>query len=153
MKVSYNKLTELTGMTYRTLKRRLKGIDPVSYGANRAYYFESVSVLPVLYGKVGKDETEDRLDGPAEKAKLDKARRVAQELKNKELEGELVSVEEVNRELFSKGRQIRDTILSIPARLSAGLVVETDQHRIEMTLVDELNKALEALSNDITGAG
>ena len=151
MKVSYNKLTEITGLTYRTLKRRLKGVDPVEYGANRAHYFESVSVLPVLYGVVGKDSEEEPLDGPAEKAKLDKARRITQELKNKELEGQLVSVEEVNNQLFDTGRQIRDAILSIPARLSAGLVVESNQHRIEMTLVDELTKALESLANEIKG--
>ena len=153
MKVSYNKLTEITGFTYRTLKRRLKGIDPVSYGANRAHYYESVSALPVLYGYKSKDEDEERLDGQAEKAKLDKARRITQELKNKEIEGELVSVAEVNRELFDAGRHCRDAILSIPSRLSAGLVVETDQHRIEMTLVDELTKALESLANEFKGTG
>ena len=78
-----------------------------------------------------------------------KARADLLEIQVREKKSELVSLEDVNRELFAKGRQCRDMILSIPSRISPELVVETDQHRIEMVLRDELTLALEELSTPL----
>ncbi len=68
MKQSYNQLAELTGMSYRTIKKKISaaGIEPEK-GKGNTYLFDSKTVLPVLYKT---KESLDELDLQEERAKL-----------------------------------------------------------------------------------
>ena len=70
MKVSYNQLTELTGKTYRTIKRRLNesGVEPVAKQVN-TILFESTEALNAIYCDI---KNKGELDLQQERAKLAK---------------------------------------------------------------------------------
>ena len=70
------------------------------------------------------------------------------QLENDVKDGLLVDASEAKKLFFETGRNIRDSILNIPARV-APLAVKKSQHEIEMLIMDELKKALSSLSNDI----
>ena len=63
--------------------------------------------------------------------------------------GDLVPRSEVEKEAFECARTCRDAMLNIPNRLSAVLAAETDPHRVETILRDEIQNALTALAESI----
>ena len=60
----------------------------------------------------------------------------------------LVDADEVRKSAFECARRTRDTILSLPNRLSAILAAENSEHKIREYLTTELAKALEELANE-----
>ena len=135
----------MTGHTYRTLKKRIDGLEPVGVGRNGANLWDSHEALPLIYGHGDKDEDAGQLDPRAEKARLDRARRIAQELKNQELKGELVRAADVREDAFNTGRQVRDALLGISGRVSASCAAESNQWRVSEMLSAEIQQALEGL--------
>lgn len=72
-----------------------------------------------------------------------------EELKNKELAGELVRREVVEKELFRIGREVRDGLENLPARLSGILAAESNQDQIFAILTKELQQVLEVLAQEV----
>ncbi len=70
------------------------------------------------------------------------------ELEFKKMSGELISVEEVQREAFEMAKGVRDTFLALPARLAPILAADSDQFSIQNKLMIEINSALESLSDE-----
>jgi len=70
------------------------------------------------------------------------------ELDFKNLNKELISVDEVNKQAFEMARAVRDIVLAIPARISPILAADNDQFSIQSKLTQEFNAALEVLSNE-----
>jgi len=64
------------------------------------------------------------------------------ELEAKEREGSVIDKAAAEKAFFKIGRQVRDILLAIPARLSGPLAVETDQRRIREVLEAEIMKGL-----------
>lgn len=62
--------------------------------------------------------------------------------------GELVERTAVEAENFRLGRQVRDTLKNIPARLCGILAAETDQRKVYDILEAEILKSLEVLAVD-----
>lgn len=60
--------------------------------------------------------------------------------------GELISIDEVKKNIFEASKIIRDGLLSIPARLSSQLAFESDPHRCRTMLESEINRQLSTLS-------
>lgn len=60
-----------------------------------------------------------------------------------ERSGLLVSVDSVKNEAFKAARQVRDSMINIPDRVSAELAAMTDQFEIHARLTAEIRKALE----------
>ena len=89
------------------------------------------------------DETEESAKWLAE---FRKERATLARMKREHLEGRLVDIDEVQQDAFNKGRQIRDTLLNLPARLSAILAAESDGAKIDEILTKEIKQALEVLS-------
>lgn len=56
--------------------------------------------------------------------------------------GRLVNADQVRIEAFNRARLLRDTILNVPARISALLAAEADPAQVERMLVEELRRAL-----------
>ena len=77
------------------------------------------------------------------RAKADK-----EELLLRQRAGELVEVAKAKQLYFERGRQIRDSILSIPDRLAGIIAAEMDQSKVHALLTKELHQALEALTAD-----
>ncbi|TVM04048.1 MAG: hypothetical protein CV087_02330 [Candidatus Brocadia sp. WS118] len=61
----------------------------------------------------------------------------------------LVDAESVGQAAFEKARQVRDSLLNIPARISSILAAERDQKRVKEILTNEIRQCLEALSDDL----
>jgi phage terminase Nu1 subunit (DNA packaging protein) len=66
--------------------------------------------------------------------------------------GELVSAAEVQKEAFHCARNVRDNMLSIPARLAPELAGCTDARTVYLRLEQEITNALRALATRQTGA-
>ncbi len=105
------------------------------------------------------DDPEDEDDGSAGDEKKDpvfaqsQARRELFRSKLAELEflervGSVVDKEKGEAEHFRIGRLVRDSLLTIPDRLSGVLAAETDQRKIHAILMNEIRQALEALAGD-----
>lgn len=82
-----------------------------------------------------------------ERTRLLKAQADLQELKVRQKNGEVVTRESVAKETFVMIRTARDKMQNIPPRISGVLAAEGDQHRIFTYLTEEINQALEDLSN------
>lgn len=61
--------------------------------------------------------------------------------------GELVSAEDVRREAFKRGREVRDNMLLIPARLAAELAGCNDPRTVYLRLEQEIITALRTLAD------
>jgi hypothetical protein len=62
--------------------------------------------------------------------------------------GQPVSLEDVKKVAFARGRIIRDSMLSIPDRISSLLATENDASKIHEILTKEIREALEELSRN-----
>jgi hypothetical protein len=60
--------------------------------------------------------------------------------------GKLVEKDKINRELFQKGRKVRDAILAVGSRIGSELAAETDPFKVDVILQKELTQALSELS-------
>lgn len=76
--------------------------------------------------------------------KLAKARQ--EELKLLKIEGELIARASVIKAQFAVGRQIRDGLMALPARLSGLFAAEHDQAKIYELFTRELHQVLEGLT-------
>ena len=63
--------------------------------------------------------------------------------------GKLISADEVKAKWFVLGRQIRDKLLAIPAKLSPQLAALADAHEVRELLEAEITAILRALQDDI----
>ena len=73
--------------------------------------------------------------------KAELARLELERAKNK-----LVDADIVEKSAFDCARRVRDTILSLPNRLSSIIAAESSEHKVREYLTTELTKALEELS-------
>jgi phage terminase Nu1 subunit (DNA packaging protein) len=105
----------MTGMAYRTLKKRLEDLAPVERGKRGSNLFESIDALPVIYGNVAAC---DRLNHEQERARLAQAQADAQEMKNGQLRGELLPAKDVERLVVDMITNAKTRILGIPAKIA-----------------------------------
>lgn len=61
--------------------------------------------------------------------------------------GELVEAAAVKKDAYRAGRRIKARMLAIPARVDALIAAEMDPRAVRRLLVDEITKALEALTD------
>lgn len=62
--------------------------------------------------------------------------------------GKLIPADQVDREWFELARLVRDTLLTIPARIADQLAREADQRKVQDLLEQELYQALEAIAEN-----
>ena len=147
MKVSYAQLTDLTGMAYRTIRKRFEAanIKPigVAEGPGGANLWDSSEALRAIYSPdVGGSE---KLDGQQEKALLDKARREAQELKNEEARRNLAPCEVTGKIIADIAINVRTKALGIPSKIAS--VVPAD---IRVDVVKETEKLIREILSDLS---
>jgi tRNA U34 5-carboxymethylaminomethyl modifying GTPase MnmE/TrmE len=61
--------------------------------------------------------------------------------------GEVMAIDDVQKQAFNMYRSTRDALLNIPSKISPELACETDPHKVEQMLNDELRGVLEQLAN------
>ena len=62
-----------------------------------------------------------------------------------QLEGNLIDAKSVRDAAFNQARLVRDTLLSVPNRLSPVIANETDEHRVHDLIKDEIVSCLRAI--------
>jgi len=80
------------------------------------------------------------------RAKREEYKAKREKLEYERLKGTLVNGEQVNREAFNQGRQIRDAMLNIPDRIASMIAAEPDQDVVHEILTKEIREALTALT-------
>lgn len=150
MKISYNQLTELTGFTFRTLKKRMDGIKPVGSSQTGANLWESNEALLLIYSRNetnDPNETGEQLDFNDEKARLAKEQADGQALKNAKDRGELIPASEITETWGRIVTAAKMQFLALPDRLSQMLetAATADKRR---TIIDaEIKNILDGLAD------
>ena len=144
MKVSYNQLTELTGKTYRTIKRRLdeSGVDPVDKKVN-TILFESTKALNAIYCDI---KNKGELDLQQERAALAKKQSEKLQIQIDEMNGNLLRRDDILEESARCVLAIRSKLLALPSKMTD--VVYSVESRVEIheLLKAEIYEALEELA-------
>jgi hypothetical protein len=79
--------------------------------------------------------------------RLKAAKARQEELKLQQIEGTLVLRSVVEKKVFAVGRQVRDKIENLPARLTGIFAAETDQGRLFALFSKEIQECLEGLTS------
>lgn len=87
-------------------------------------------------------------DQHSEKTRLLAAQANIAELNDAEMRGELVNADEIKRSIFTAARQIRNSIQTIPDRLSTTLAGIDDHYEIHNVIESELNQVLTDMDSD-----
>ena len=90
---------------------------------------------------------DEALDPRAERAKLDRARRLAVEMENKRRSGELLPRDEVAETWVRLVTAAKATLLAIPSRASAEVFRAKSTREVEDILLRHIYEALERLSS------
>lgn len=143
MKASISQLATMTGMDRRTVTARLRSLEGDNQG-KAGIFFDTAEALPAIYGT---GSTGEQLDPRTERAKLDHAKRVHQELVNAERRQELISLESVYRVIDGAVTACREGLQGIPGRFASILAAESDAAEIERILDVEIRRALEHISD------
>lgn len=154
MQVSYNKLTELTGFSYRVLRKRLFGLSPVGTGRTNANLWESQEALPLLYNQNGnsgtgkKDLERELLDFNVEKTRLAKEQADGQALKNAVQRRELIPASEITATWGRIVTAAKLQFLALPDRLSQMLETASTASDRRAIIEAEVKSILEGLADE-----
>ena len=113
MLVSINKLSELTGKSRNTIRKRLAPLLSESDSPTLAHALDSTRALSLIYG-----EGAEGLDPAQERALLDRTRREIAELDLEERRGHLIPAETVSEKWTSIAGNVRSKLLNLPGRLT-----------------------------------
>jgi len=156
MHISYNKLTDLTGFSYRTLHKRLSGLSPVGTGRTGANQWESKEALPLLYTRNGKpvtdkpDDESEQLYFNTEKARLAKEQADGQALKNAMQRRELIPASEIAETWGLIVTAAKLQFLALPDRLSQMLETASTASDRRTIIEAEIKSVLEGLADEKT---
>lgn len=145
MDVSLSELQRLTGKSYRTIKKKLEGLKPTKTGQpGEAILFDSAQALEKIYSSVAGD----LLNPQQEKAKLDQARRIELERKDREAKGILIDSEEVARIWTTMIVNARTKMMSIGSKLAPVLADVSDKIQIKTEIDKLVVEVLEDLAEE-----
>lgn len=68
------------------------------------------------------------------------------QLKLRQMEGDLVSIEKVRAASMRMARMLRDAVLGVPSRIAQTIANETDAHLVEQSLMASLRRALDDIA-------
>ena len=144
-KVSEKNLVLLTGLTQgRINQMKSNEIWQVEMSLDEA----SHAIVKWLGRRAAGHVSEDGLDLVQERAKLARENRETASLKNAEMRFSLVRSDEIRRAIFSAARSVRNSMQTIPDRISMPVAGMTDNHDIHELISKELSDVLESLDND-----
>jgi phage terminase Nu1 subunit (DNA packaging protein) len=137
--LSVSQLREATGMAAFTIVKRLRaaGLEPVARDGRTTRY-DAQRALPILF--VAGDPT-------AERARFDRVRADAQELRNQQLRGELVPAAGLDRTLIGFATRVTGRLLALPARIAHELAADHTPAGCQKLVYDALEHALQELAD------
>lgn len=149
--VTLNQLSTLTGMTYRTLKKKLADVDPAEDEEGNTLLYRPAEVLPVIYGVVNAEGAEIQAETKSydiwkERARLAKFQADKAEIEVNTLRGNLIPAEQIEVSWSKMVSAFRSRILGIPAKLAIRAAAEGEVKVVEQMLKTECNEALSELS-------
>lgn len=152
MLADVDQLAQYFGVSRQTVHVWLKeGMPLKKRGApGRAHQFETSEVIRWYKDKAVKAAT---ADGDSDLMNIEEAKRrkIAAEAGIVEINlakarGEVVPLEEVERELANKFAQFRSRIRKVPERCVLRVIGEKNQSKIKSEILDEIDQCLEELS-------
>lgn len=152
--VSYNELTELTGKSYRTLKKKLYGLTPVGKGKSGAKLWDSIQALERIYastnGTGGHEGGQDEVfDLSQERAMLAREQREKVMIENAEKKKQLIPADKVKEVWARIVVAVKTQLLALPDRL-AQLLEASETVEDRRALIDsEVKTILDNLSGGV----
>ncbi len=116
-------------------------------GARRAWEANAAKVPP----GPAVDGERTSLSEASRQATMERFRKLR--IENDLREGRVVDVRAAKREAFESARIIRETLLNLPARISAELAAETDPAKVFARLDDAIREALGDAADRLEAAG
>lgn len=146
-KLSITQLADLTGRTFRTVKDRLKDLEP-AWQDGRAVMYDPQKALPLIYDLEKPKEGEgQKLDLTKERARLASAQADKTEIQVLALRKEMLPAEEVERVWTGMVMNFRAKILVLPSRLATRLAGMKKAIEIQELLKKTMYEALDELSD------
>ena len=75
------------------------------------------------------------------------AEAIIKEIDAKRAMGEVMAIDDVQKQAFNMYRSTRDALLNIPSKIAPEIACETDPHKVEEILNSEIRGVLEQLAN------
>ncbi len=107
--MNLSEFVELTGRGYRTVRQRLSDLEPLRQSPGGGIYYDARAALSRIY------EVPETDPLSAERARLAREQADAQELKNRQLEGELISRRRAEDLLQRLAISAKERLRAIPA--------------------------------------
>jgi len=146
MKANYQDLSELTGITFKTLKKRLSGLKPNREG--KSLLFNSHEALPLIF-KCNKCSGKG-LDLSQERARLAREQADRLELQNAERRRELVQVSDMEKNWARVGVvAIKSRALALPSKFAPELAGVSNYKEVKEILNGAIRELLQELVDDI----
>lgn len=146
--LSMSQLAEVTNKDRRTVKDRLKDIEPHKIDG-KAHIYDTHVAIPLILG-IGEVSAEQKNRKALAEAELLHERTKAElaVLELERLKKEVVPIEEVAKVVASEYTNVRARILSIPSRCARDLSLESDPTKVKDRLDQEVIEALSELTAD-----
>lgn len=142
MLVSKTQLSDLTGISPRTLTRKLDGVKFKS-GPRNSQLYDSRDVLARLYGASDEDDTPSY---DSERTRLTRAQADHEELKVQTLEATLIPADTVEQTWMDMALSMRAKLLGLPTRIAPKVMAATSLRDVEEFARQEIYAALDELS-------
>lgn len=153
-RLSLNQLCELTGKTFRTVKKKLEEMEP-SEKDGRTLYYESKEALRLIYwepysgipkgGADGSPEDPNLLDPVYQRARKERAQANKIEIEVQVLRSELIPSEVVEQTWSAMVAAFRARVLAIPSRAAASVLTR----RTPADARDFLKKMIDECLNEL----
>ena len=140
-------IARLTGLSESRISK-MKGMNV--WSADMTLQEANHSVIKWLGKRAAGHISEQGLDLVQERAALARENRETAALKNAELRGDLVRGDEIRRAIFTASRGIRNSLQTIPDRVSLPITGMTDVHEIHQLIDDEIHQVLSDMGENLT---
>ena len=140
-------IARLTGLSESRISK-MKGMNV--WSADMTLQEANHSVIKWLGKRAAGHISEQGLDLVQERAALARENRETAALKNAELRGDLVRGDEIRRAIFTASRGIRNSLQTIPDRVSLPITGMTDVHEIHQLIDDEIHQVLSHMGENLT---
>ena len=149
---SLNNIELLTGITFKTLKKRLgaAGIQPKK-NRGKAILYDPREALPALYQSAVSGSV-DVDDLSVERARLAKVQREKTEIEKQKMLGNLVDKQKFETEWSAFLVELKDRILALPLKLSSVLAGKDSEEiyvSLDVHLKEILNELAEQTEEDL----
>lgn len=142
--MTINQLMELTGKSFRTVKKKIESLKPVREDG-RAGHYSTVDALKLIYA-TAVDKANSEL--AKETLLLERARREKLEIEIGKLRGDLVAIDEVVKVVEKEYSFVRSQVRSLPSKLAKPLSMVTDPNEVYTRLSDGVDELLTELTAD-----